>query len=300
MIRLEDLRVFVTACDLGSLSAAARELDLTPAVASAALKRLEHTLDTRLLVRSTRSLRLTPDGTRYLEHARSMLAAHQAGLNALARRQQRLRGTLALSLPSDLGRNVLLPWIDAFQQSHPDLVLQIRISDRLADLYRQPVDVAVRYGIPRDSTLVARPLAPANRRVLCASPAYLAARGRPTAPSHLTGHNCLRMILGNTVHDHWRFAARGETQTVTVDGDRIGDDGELVRRWALAGLGVAYKSQLDVAADLAAGRLVPLLDDYQGEAAPLYLVCADRSLLTPAVNALATELRRRLDLQPAV
>lgn len=295
MIRLEDLRVFVTACGLGSLSAAARELDLTPAVASAALKRLEHTLDARLLVRSTRSLRLTPDGTRYLEHARAMLAAHQAGLNALAHQQQRLSGTLALSLPSDLGRNLLLPWIDAFQQRHPDLALQVRISDRLADLYRQPVDVAVRYGVPRDSALVARPLAPENRRVLCASPAYLAARGRPTAPAHLAGHNCLRMILGNTVHDRWQFAARGETQTVTVDGDRVGDDGELVRRWALAGLGIAYKSQLDVAADLAAGRLLPLLEDYKGEAAPLYLVCADRSLLTPAVTALAAELRQRLD-----
>ena len=119
MVRFEDLRIFVSAADHGSFSAAARELDLTPAVASAALKRLELTLETRLFVRSTRSLRLTADGERYLEYARSAIATLDAGRNALARDKTAISGTLSISVPSDLGRNVLLPWLDEFQRRHP-------------------------------------------------------------------------------------------------------------------------------------------------------------------------------------
>ena len=196
MVRFEDLRIFVAAADHGSFSAAARELDLTPAVASAALKRLELTLETRLFVRSTRSLRLTSDGERYLEYARSAIATLEAGKNAMARDKTAISGTLSVSIPSDLGRHVLLPWLDDFQHQHPRVSFQVRISDRLADLYRQPVDIAIRYGTPNDSALVALPLAEHNRRVVCASPAYLARHGVPQAPADLRRHNCLSFVLG--------------------------------------------------------------------------------------------------------
>ena len=195
MLRFEDLRIFVAAADHGSFSAAARELDLTPAVASAALKRLELTLETRLFVRSTRSLRLTSDGERYLEYARAALSTLQAGQNALARDKTAISGTLSVSIPSDLGRNVLLPWLDEFQLRHPRVSFHVRISDRLADLYRQPVDIALRYGTPNDSSLVALPLGEHNRRVVCASPAYFARHGMPQAPADLRRHNCLCLSL---------------------------------------------------------------------------------------------------------
>jgi DNA-binding transcriptional LysR family regulator len=290
VIRLDDLQVFVSATGLGSLSAAARELDMSPALASAALKRLEDALGARLLTRSTRSLRLTRDGQRYLEHARAILAAEEAGRHTLEQNRDRFTGLLTVAMPSDLGRSHLAGWLDAFRAPHPDLQLQLRISDRLTDLYRQPVDVAIRYGIAGDSGLIARPLVPDNRRIACASPDYLARHGAPQTPQALKRHNCLCMTIGTSLHNQWSF---GE-QTVAVGGDRSADDGELVRRWALAGAGIAYKSQLDVHDDLQSGRLVALLGDFPSEHVPLYLACADRQSMSPVVSALGDALRRRL------
>lgn len=292
--RIEDLQLFIHATDHGGLSAAARELDMAPAAASAALKRLESVLQTRLFVRSTRSLRLTAEGERYLVYARQILQAVQEGAASVARDAQEIGGELNLSMPSDLGRNVLLPWLDAFQQQHPLVRFRIRISDRLADLYRQPVDIAIRYGEPEDSTMVALPLAPDNRRVLCAAPAYLKRHGRPQSIDELQHHNCLRFVLGDTVHDRWVFHRDGRTETVAVQGDRICDDADLVRRWALAGKGLAYKSALDIRSELQSGKLVPLLPELLGEAAPLNLVCAHRLMLSPSVTALRTFLQERL------
>lgn len=289
MIRFDDLQVFVSAAELGSLSAAAREHGMSPALASAALRRLETRLGVRLLSRSTRSLRLTRDGQRYLEHARAMLAAMQAGQHALEQGREHFAGSLTVALPSDLGRNRLIGWLDAFGLQHPDLQLQIRISDRITDLYRQPVDVAIRYGIAQDSGLIVRPLVPDNRRVACASPDYLARHGTPQTPQALRQHNCLCMTIGTTLHNHWTL---GE-QSVAVRGDRTADDGELVRRWALAGAGVAYKSMLDIHDDLQTGRLVALLTEHPGERVPLYLACADRQSISPAVSALGNMLVQR-------
>ena len=292
MVRFEDLRIFVSAADHGSFSAAARELDLTPAVASAALKRLELTLETRLFVRSTRSLRLTADGERYLEYARSAIATLDAGRNALARDKTAISGTLSISVPSDLGRNVLLPWLDEFQRRHPRVGFQVRISDRLADLFRQPVDLAVRYGTPADSSLVALPLSESNRRVVCASPAYLARHGTPQArrpaPPQLP---VLR--AGRVAARPLDLRARRRVPDRAGKGDRVSDDGELVRRWALAGCGVAYKSRYDVLEDLRAGRLVQLFGDHLGEPSPLYLLCVHRMLLSPAVKRLRACLQDR-------
>lgn len=292
--RIEDLLVFARASECGGLSAAARELDMAPAAASAALKRLEAALQARLFVRSTRSLRMTTEGERYLVHARQVLRAIEEGAASVARDGHTVAGELNLSLPSDLGRNILLPWLDAFQEQHPAIRFRIRISDRVADLYRQPVDVGIRYGAPEDSAMVALPLAPDNRRVLCASPDYLKRHGAPKKVADLQQHNCLRFVLGDTIYDRWAFQRHRKTETIAVQGDRVSDDADLVRRWALAGKGVAYKSGLDIAPDLQSGRLVTLLPAYQGEAAPLNLVCTHRLMLSPAVTALRAFLQARL------
>ncbi len=295
MIRLEDVRIFVSAADHGSLSAAARQLDLTPAVASVALKRLETELGTRLLARSTRSLRLTPDGERYLQYARNVLEQVEAGRNAVAQGRKMIGGAVSLSMPSDLGRTVLLRWLDAFQAQYPSVSLQIRIGDQITDMIRAPVSVAIRYSVSEDSSLVALPLAPENRRVLCASPGYFLRHGRPTTPADLARHNCLRFALSDALHDRWTFFGGGTPEVVTVHGDRSSDDGELVRRWAVAGLGIAYKSRLDVLDDLRAGRLEAALTDFEGERAPLHLVCAHRAMLSPTVNALRDFLLHRIN-----
>lgn len=286
--------LFVRAADCGGLSAAARELDMSPAAASAALKRLEAALTTRLFVRSTRSLRLTVAGERYLVHARNVLLALDEGAATVAQASESISGDLNLSIPSDIGRNVLLPWLDDFQGVHAAIRFRIRISDRLADLYRQPVDIAIRYGEPEDSAMVALPLAAGNRRVLCASRGYIARHGAPRTLNDLQNHNCLRFVLGDNVHDRWIFCRKKKAESVVVQGDRISDDADLVRRWAIAGRGLAYKSALDVAQDLKSGRLVAVMTDYEGEAAPLNLVCAHRLMLSPAVAALREFLQLRL------
>lgn len=298
MKALIELELFVRAADSGSFSTAARALDLSPAAASAAIKRLEAELQVRLFVRSTRSLRLTPDGERFLQHCRVGLQALADGEQALRGEGSLLRGSLQLSIPSDLGRGLLLPWLDDFLAQHPALRLRVQVSDRLADVYREPVDLALRYGAPADSALVALPLLPQNRRVACAAPGYLARHGRPRHPRELRGHNCLRFMLGDEVHARWRFHGEGGDCDVVVDGDRISDDGDAVRRWAVAGRGIAYKSWLDVCGDVQAGRLEVLLREWRGELAPLSLLCADRRLLSSAVQALREFLVARFAQLP--
>lgn len=293
MLRTDDLQLFVRAAELGSLSAAARQLDLSPAVASAALKRLETQLNVRLLARSTRSLRLTAEGEGFLNHARVALASLEEGRRALAQGQSEVSGVLQLSAPSDFGRNVLLPWLDQLQHEHPLLNVRLLLGDRNADLFRQPVDVAVRYGSPEDSSLVALALCPDNRRVLCAAPDYLARHGKPGTVAQLADHNCLLYQLGDRVHDQWRFSDEVTTHAVSVRGDRFCDDADVVRRWAVAGVGIAYKSWLDVAADVQAGRLKVLLPGLRGEPAPLNLLCTHRAQLTKPVQLLRDVLKAR-------
>jgi DNA-binding transcriptional LysR family regulator len=292
---LHDLEVFVLTADSGSLSAAARTLDLSPAVASAGLKRLEADLGVVLLVRSTRSLRLSPEGERFLPAARLALAGLRDAIEEISTGRRVVRDHLQISMPSDLGRNQMLAWLDEFHARYPEVSLRVQLSDRIADIYRQPVDLAVRYGAPADSGLVAVPLLPDNRRVLCASPSYVARHGSPASPAELRAHNCLRFRLGDEVHEHWRFHKDGQETSVAVGGNRVCDDGDAVHRWAVAGQGIAYKSMLDVAPDLAAERLVRLCPDWDGEAAPLSLMCADRRQLSPTVVLLRDHLRQRCE-----
>ncbi|MFG0721820.1 LysR family transcriptional regulator [Pseudomonas sp. GLN_6] len=283
MLRFDDLQLFVTTADLGNLSAAARRLDISPAVASAGLKRLEQQLEVRLFSRSTRSLRLTPEGELFLGHARLALQSLDDGRQQLAGSKVGISGPLQLSAPSDFGRNTLLPWLDEFQQAHPQVQLRLLLGDRVADLFREPVDIALRYGAPEDSSLVALPVAASNRRVLCAAPQYLQRYGTPQTVDELSEHNCLLYMLGGRLHDRWRFSDGKREQGISVKGDRVSDDADVVRRWAVSGAGLVYKSWLDVAGDVRAGRLQVLLPELRGEPTPLNLICAHRAQLSKPV-----------------
>lgn len=295
MKALNDLDIFVRTADNGSLSATARALDLTPAAASAALKRLEAELGVLLFLRSTRSLRLTPHGERFLAQCRPALETLQQAGAQLAQGELGFKGVLKLSAPSDLGRNVLLPWLDEFQDLCPRVDIRLQLSDRMANVYSDPVDAAFRYGKPPDSALVALPLALDNRRVLCASPAYLARNGAPATPHELSAHHCLCFMLGEEVNDRWRFSRAGAAAfSVRVNSANVANDGDAVRRWALLGKGIAYKSGLDVAGDLAQGRLQALCTDWTTEAVPLFLVVPGRRQLTPLVRRLHAFMAQRL------
>lgn len=287
MKALQDLDIFVRTVDTGSLSATARAMDLTPAATSAALKRLEAELGVELFVRSTRSLRLTASGEQFLEQCRPALAALQQASRLMSQGEAAMEGVLKLSAPSDLGRNVLLPWLDEFQQAHPRVSVRLHLTDRLANVYSEPVDAAFRYGKPPDSNLVALPLAQDNRRVLCASPAYIERHGEPATPYELADRDCLCFMLGEEVHDRWKFVREGDGEiTVHARAANMSNDGDAVRRWALLGRGVAYKSHLDVADDLTQGRLRALCTDWTTEHTPLYLVVPSRRQLTPLLHCL--------------
>ena len=228
MKALQDLEIFVRTVDTGSLSATARGLDLTPAAASAALKRLEEELQAPLFVRSTRSLRLTREGEVFLAHCRPALAALRDAQLELASGRQQVRGMLQLAAPSDFGRNLLLPWLEAFQQLHPGIQYRLHLSDRVTNVYSDLVDAAFRQGEPPDSSMLALPVDLTNRRVLCASPTYLEKHGIPDTPQALAKHTCLCFMLGEDVYDRWRFWRDGEEVTVRVGGGNIANDGDVV------------------------------------------------------------------------
>lgn len=290
---LTELEVFVRGADSGSLSEAGRALGLAPAAASAALKRLETRLGVRLMVRSTRSLRLTPEGERYYAYCRQALDALAEGARAVQVQRQELSGALHVAAPSDIGRNALRRWLDEFQSRHPRLSVSLLLSDDVADIFREPIDVALRYGELKNSSLVARRLLDQSA-VLCASPAYVERYGRPLRPEDLAQHNCLCFHLDGLPHRLWRFRRGEQLIEVRVVGDRNANDGEVVRLWAVEGRGIAYKSRIDIADDLAAGRLLPLLEDWQTVPVPLNLVYPHRRHLSPNVRALSEFLESKV------
>lgn len=293
IIRFDDVQIFVHTVDSGSFSEAARKLNISPGHASASVQRLEKALDARLFTRSTRTMQLSEAGERYLPHARVMIDAQTQGQLALANGRFALTGTLRLSAPSDFGRNLMLPWLDEFQHQHPGLSLHVRMSDRVADLVRQPLDAAVRYGPLRDSSMLGMPLIYGNRRALCAAPSYIERNGAPTKVEDLRQHNCLRYVWSEQIHERWRFTVPGGDRTVAVTGNRVSDDADAVRRWAVAGEGLVYKSRLDLINDLKAGRLVEIFPHEHCEPSELHLICAHRAQLTPAIIQLHVFLRER-------
>ncbi|MFL6697306.1 MAG: LysR family transcriptional regulator [Vitreoscilla sp.] len=273
---LQDMELFVRAVAAGSLSAAGRELGLSPAVASKRLARLEAQLGARLLQRSSRRLGLTDGGALYLERCQAILADVAEAEELLGGDDGRLGGTLRVSATSALGRRWVGPAVAAFAAKHPDLAIHLSLSDRLVDLVESGVDCAVRVGPLGDDRVVARKLAD-NRRVVCATPEYLKTHGTPQTPAELARHACLVLSSGAALHADWRFRPpRGVATHVRVRGRLVSDNGQQVHDWMLAGHGLARRSIWDVADELASGRLVEVLREWSDEEAPVSAVYASR------------------------
>lgn len=290
MFRLEDLTLFVRAAALGSFSDAAREAGQQPAQVSAAIKRLETILNIRLFARSTRSLRLTPEGETWLPYATQMLDTLEAGLQKIQTPDDEVRGMLQIAVPSDLGRNLLLTLFRDFRQRHPALRLRLLFSDQLTDVFKDPVDVAFRYGNNDDASFISLPVAPENRRVLVASPEWIARHGEPQTLEELSQHNALIYILRGRPFDRWSLSLDGVVQQQKVSGTVMSDDAEVIRRLAIAGEGIAYKSMLDVSDDLRAVPAAPAAA-LSGDVVPLNLICPHRKQLSAAVRLLYEEVK---------
>ena len=290
MLHLQDARLFARVAATGSFSEAARQLDLTPAAVSATLKKLEALWGARLLERSTRSLRLTAEGAQFLDTCERLLAVWAEG--EAQRAAGGLQGVVQLAAPSDLAQVWLTPWLPAFARQHPQVQVVLHASDTVQALPREGLDLALRYGALADSSLVARRLC-ANPRVLVASPAYVHAHGAPQTPADLERHPCLTYFLNGRRHAQWRFSRAGRTVRVLVDGPLATSNGTMVRQWALAGEGIAYKSRLDVLPDLRAGRLLPLLADWTAEETPLHAMLLSNQRVPQRVRALLDFLAAR-------
>lgn len=232
-------------------------LRLSPAAASARLVKLEAALHVRLFERTTRELRLTNEGSLYLAHCQDALHALDDARAALQAGQGAVRGRVRVSASSDFGRNVLKDWLDEFTARRPDVLLSLTLADSLANLVHDDIDLAIRFGMPADDTMVARRLAP-NRRVPCAAPSDVAQHGLPTHPGDLRRFDCIAMSAAGATSTEWRFEKGGEPARYEVPSATAHETngGAIARAWAVDGHGIAMKSIWDIGSDLAAGRLV--------------------------------------------
>ena len=275
---LIELRQFTQVAQSQSFSRAAKVLNQTVAAVSAGVKRLEASMGVRLFERSTRSVRLTEEGKTFYEGCKTALAKLDSAVELTYGATQAPHGHLTISAPTDLAKTLLNQWLDSFQQCYPDITLAIKLGDTLADLKKSSIDLAIRYGFPADSSLIARPLVD-SPRIACASPGYLAKHGVPDHPYQLEQHSCICYHVKGQIDTEWRFFDQQEELTVNVHGRLSTDDSSLARQWAVEGKGIIYKSELDVCTNIENGQLVPVLTKYQGQASPLYIVYPSRENL---------------------
>jgi len=274
---LYEMSVFSKVVAAGSLSAAARDLGVSTAVVSRRLAALEARLGVRLVNRTTRRLALTDEGASYHEACARILAEIEDADSAAAAQRVEPQGLLKVALPASFGHKHIAPLVPPFAARYPKIELAFSLSDRTVNVIAEGYDLAIRIGELEDSSLAARKLAP-NRRVVCASPQYLLEHPAPRVPEDLRLHNCLTTT---DLQMNWEYKGPdGKRGTVRVAGHYACDNWEVLREWAMAGLGVALKSTWDIRRQLGEGLLVPLLPDYDfGTDVAIYAVYPHRRYL---------------------
>lgn len=257
MDRITGMRVFARAAGDGSLSAAARHLAMSPAMATKHVNALEARLGVKLFHRSTRQLRLTEAGSEYLEACQRILAEIDEAEAAVTSQQVKASGLLRMAVPLSFGRGFIAPLMPHFARRHPEVTVELGLSDAQVDLLAGQWDLAIRIGRLVDSPLVARKLGDSTM-VVCASPDYLAGHGTPRRTGDLAGHNCLGYTL-SAMQDrkHWRFGERGDIR-VPVHGNLLANNGDALMAGALGGQGIIYQPHFIVADALDRGGLVAL------------------------------------------
>lgn len=253
-----DFEMFARVVAAGSMSNAAREAGCSPAVVSKRIRRLEERLGTRLLQRTTRRLALTEVGQGFHERVVAILASIDEAESWVSSGSSAVRGVLRVSAPTSFGRLHIAPHLPAFLAEHPELTIDLVLSDAFVDIVADGFDMAVRIGDLENSSLVARRLAE-SRRVLCASPLHLDRHGRPKSLADLARHP---LLAHNT--DQWRLDGPKGPVTVKVEGPLRTNSSEVVREAVIAGLGIALRSTWDVGPELRAGRLERVLPDHAG------------------------------------
>lgn len=257
--RAREMAVFSAVAARGSFSAAGRDLDLTPSAVSRTIDRIEARLGVRLMLRTTRTLTLTPEGQAYLGAARRILSDLDDAEQAIAD-QGAPRGRVRVSASLSHGRLCVVPLLGEFVARYPHILVDINLTDVVVDVAAGQADVAVRFGPLADSGLTARKIG-VTRRMIVASPDYLARRGTPTVPEDLHDHNCLNFNF-RRAEPVWPFVRDGQEFALSVRGNVEANNGETLGQLAVDGVGVTRVGAFSVVDDVAAGRLVPLLEDF--------------------------------------
>ena len=261
MDKIKEMSAFVEAVDQGSLARAALAQHVTPVMLGRRIDALERRLGVKLLHRTTRHLALTESGTLFLEHCRKLLADLELAETIVSEGRDEASGHLIVSAPAAFGRLHVAPHAPPFLAAHPKVRISFNLTDQVVDLVREGYELGIRIGGVLDPSFVAVRLA-SNRRVVCGTPAYFERCGIPRTLDDLARHNCLSFNLLGGQQRGWYFQKDGKQVAVKVDGKLDCNDGELLHRWASEGLGLAWRSTWEIQAQLAAGELITVLDDY--------------------------------------
>lgn len=279
-----ELEFFVLLNRLGSLSAAARSLNITPPAATMRLASMEKRIGARLLNRSTRKISLTPEGELYLQQASRLIEELRELDEIVSGNRRDPRGLLRVNVPLGFGRTIIAPLVSIFAGRFPDVEVQLEVTDRPIDLIAQGFDLAIRFGELPDNRLNARRIM-SNRRFICASPTYLEKYGTPKAIADLTKHRCIVHRQNDDAYGVWKFLIDGRSEIVKVHGALSSNDGDIVQGWALDGQGIVIRSEWDVAKYLESGRLRQILPDFALPSADLYAYYPSKQNLPARVRA---------------
>jgi len=289
MDKLKQLETFVSVATRGSLTAAARAESVAPAIIGRRLDALESRLGVKLLVRTTRRISLTHEGSAFLEDCQRLLTDLSNAEASVSAGGVKASGHLRITAPAGFGRRHVAPLVPRFRELHPEVTVSLNLSDRVVDVAGEGYDCAVRVGDLPDSSLVSVRLAD-NRRLCVAAPAYLQRRGTPEAPADLARHDCLTLSSDASQTRGWAFsmpAAGGEEREIHYlrpGGPMDCSDGQVLHEWCLAGQGIAWRSTWEVEADVAAGRLVRVLDDFAAPPNGIYALFPQRKHLALRVR----------------
>lgn len=292
---LEDLQLVLKVAELRSITAAAIHLDMSTPRASTAVKRVEETLGAELFIRTTRQLRLSSAGERYIPKCEQALLMLEQARQEMKSDLDIVDGELRIAVASDLGRNLVRLWLNEFMDGYPDVRVRLNLSDSNVDLFRDSIDLAIRYirpGSLDDANLYGFKICKVPA-LLCASPEYLDRAGIPTHPGDLTTHSGVLYELYDITHDVWTFTNGGEDYKIRMTSSRVANDGDLVRRWCIDGRGLAIKSCLEVASDVLSGKLVRVMPEFRPTSTELWLIFPSRQLITPAARLLRDTIKRK-------
>jgi LysR family transcriptional activator of dmlA len=294
-----ELAFFVLLAKHANLSATARELDLTPPAVTKRLAMLELRLGVRLVNRTTRRLSLTSEGEIYLAHASRILAEINEMEDLVSSSRATPRGLLRINAPLGFGRTTLAPLMSEYAKRHPEVEVQLELTDRPVDLVEQGFDLAVRFGELPDTRLSARRILP-NRRFLCASPAYLQKHGVPQTLTDLSSHRCIIHRQNDDAYGIWRFTRNRKTEVVKVHGALSSNDGDVVLGWALDGHGLLIRSEWNLAKYLESGRLQVVLPAYKLPEADLFAFYPSRRNLSARVRTFIDFLLAEIGQAPTI